>query len=97
VPPKHLSDGAKTVWKEVTELAPWLRRPDSQALEIYAGLLASFREDQSRMGGRQLALLTQLQRALGLQWAARQSVQRDPSPKPYDPAEAFFRPLQGQV
>ena len=71
-PPAELDAAEQAVWKEVAELAPWLRHAERHSVEVYARLLARFRSDPAGLGGRPLALLLATARGLGLVWSDRQ-------------------------
>ena len=89
-PPAELDAAEQAAWREVAELAPWLRHADRHAVEVYARLLARFRRDPAALGGRPLALLLATACGLGLVWSDRQRHRPDAVAAEPDPTDEFF-------
>jgi phage terminase small subunit len=80
VPPKHIGEVAKSVWRRVAKVATWLTEADRDALEIYCGLKAEAEVDLTEMAASRISLLNKYQNDLGLTAVARSKVKAPEKP-----------------
>ena len=95
-PPDHLTQGAKTAWKEIVEASTpgVLQAADRILIEITACLMDEFRSNPNEFKTGKHSNLIGCFTKLGLTPADRQRVQVADTIDPDDPAEEFFRNWQ---